>query len=290
MSIYPISSSRRYHRGESDRPSFAEYELRGRIAAIIEQCGLKKAQVRVNLVNNPDGNYCQGIYGLNASITLNRELATVDPAAFQSILKHEIGHLSNDDCCRGLIYPITFQFVGSILLVSGSMPLVISLALPLAGSLALAAIIPASVAALVTIIVVDPYFSRYCEGQADDFAIEHSSDDELKGFIRFEKYYQLVRYMKSHQLRDVIANGKGLLLDKDVAHEEFNLFSTHPSSSSRIDKALQELERRGVSYEDDYEERRKIREILDLDYKQRASWKNTSKNEWEEYLSELPYL
>lgn len=134
-----------------------------------------------------------------------------DEQAFQFVFKHEICHLKNNDEL-GIAIAQTLSFISSIALFRlgfGCTPMS-----TVFGTLCLN-------------VIATRIFRHYLEKRADDFAIQHSTIEELKGGIRLLSAFQneSQEYLK---------------------HFLVNFF--HPSPSSRMNNLEKSLANRGISY------------------------------------------
>lgn len=207
-----------------------ENDLQNRFRPFLEENGIRN-DVRFSVIPHdasprfPAG-AVGGSFSKYASIFVCQNFKEIDEEAFQFCVKHEIGHIKADDCIQkplvgviisvavGIIFPI---FIGTSLLASAAV-------------FCLARVISA---------ISLKAFQYYQEGRADDFAIAHSSDEELLGGVRGFKAFQL--------------------LDE---HEVGNW--THPSNISRIDKISHEAERRGMYYVSTSLDNKKINDLAKL--------------------------
>src|SRR3989338_231014 len=135
---------------------------------------LDKAGVRKDLifVETPNLGIC-GALGTNmlsngdAAVMVAPGFYEADKDACSLIMKHEISHIKHNDL-------FTIQCV----------PCVCQLAASIFGMCSLS-FLPALGLAFTVGIVSQALFSQWREAKADDFAIENSSDEELKGGRRF---------------------------------------------------------------------------------------------------------
>ncbi len=158
-----------------------------------------------------------------------------DKEACRFCIKHEIGHIKNNDC-------FSINFV----------PAMCKLAAAVYGMFALS-FFPAVALATVVGIFAQVTFTNFRESKADDFAIENSSDEELLGGRRNLLRFQVVNREKRFQARNLekisdFWNQLTLTPNGDDLSE----FS-HPSLSSRIKKIEKALEQRGVQFDKKFE-------------------------------------
>lgn len=185
------------------------------------------------------------------SIVVDSKMYNIDKDACYSIMKHEISHLKNNDsfyidlagAVTSLAAAIFFLF--KIMSITQVIPLAVTLIVGFAST------------NLIVIIgvVTSTIFSCYREAKADDFAIAHGSDDELKGFRRFFKACQ------QHCLKERVKSMWGRIEYSSTGSNRFDIM--HPSHDSRIKKIEQALQQRGVVINDDDEEE-KIEKLMQL--------------------------
>lgn len=100
---------------------------------------------------------------------------------------------------------------------------------------------------LLTLTLSDPFRNNLLEYRADTFAIQNSSDAELKGGMRLFK----ARILKNESIPNSIF---------------LNIFPDHPSPKSRLQRIEKELKKRGseisLNSEDD---KQKINDLLTWD-------------------------
>jgi hypothetical protein len=163
----------------------------------------------------------------DAAILTCPELYKVDKDVFFSSLKHEVGHVKNNDCFISSLVQVIFSTI-AVIYVRDKMSSIFATIFGIgAGTLA------------------GTLFCRYCEGKADDFGIAESSDEELKGGRRF--LLSVKRF--NLEVRDKLWWGK--LLCTNAGDDWLDL--DHPSMSSRIKKFKLALKQRNVTIIDDDE-------------------------------------
>ncbi len=177
----------------------------------------------------------------------------LDPAAALWVAKHELGHIKNNDTLTmGLLIPA----ITSCAIAAGIQSKISNayLAIP-------AALLGSFVGGEVFRIL----FTRWREGKADDHANEHSSSEELKGGRRCLLAMQ--RQQVKEREHDFLL-GHGLSLSGEVVYApngDDNTDLEHPALSSRIEKIEKELERRGVSFDQEKEkEEEQISRLMDF--------------------------
>lgn len=155
-----------------------------------------------------------------ATILVPPNFERVDKNACFFALKHEIGHIKNNDC-------FTIPLVAAICAVA-----TVVFGIVVLGSIP-SLLITMSIALIATCV-----FTRYREGKADDFAICESSNDELKGGRRL-----LIGLQRSWlTLREEVPLMRMFI--SSTGKDRFDC--SHPSIRSRIKKIEDELKRRGV--------------------------------------------
>ena len=152
-----------------------------------------------------------------------------DKEACHWVMKHEIGHIKNND-------PFTIPLTGSIS----------SFAAAVFGTCTM----PWLSATLLTVavgITALSLFAQWREGKADDFAIENSSDDELLSGRRFLMAWQQMNLDKRQTFWKKI----------EVSSYGNNTFDLlHPSLTSRIKKIEKVLEKKGIVVDKEGEARK----------------------------------
>jgi hypothetical protein len=158
-----------------------------------------------------------------AIITLP-EWLTLDENACSWMIKHELSHIKNSDAFTTLCISGTCQLAASIF---GMRYLSFWPALGLAYAVGETS---------------DILSRRWREAKADDFAIENSSDEELKGGRRSLKALQtvLIRKRTTRWKQLKISSSGNYMLD-----------ISHPSLTSRIQKIEDALRARGITIEID---------------------------------------
>lgn len=167
--------------------------------------------------------------GINGTNFFTRGIAAIQfPSFFHSTdeealyfsLKHEISHLKNNDCFTLHLVPAICSLASAIICTRRISP------------------IPAFLVTLAVGTLASILFTLYRENKADDFAIAHSSNDELKGGRR-----------GLLSARQVCLDRRTSLLDCLIysSKSERRLDIWHPSDESRLRKLKKALEERGIS-------------------------------------------
>jgi len=145
------------------------------------------------------------------------------------VMKHEISHIKHND-------PFTIQCV----------PCVCQLAASIFGMFFLS-FLPALAVAFTVGFVSLALFSRWREAKADDFAIENSSDEELKGGRRILMAMQEADIAKRNTLwKRITISASG----------DNRLDVLHPSITSRIQKIERALHARNIDVDIEAERRK----------------------------------
>jgi hypothetical protein len=196
---------------------------------------LDKEKIREDLivVETPNLGICAA-QGTNlfrkgdAIVMLAPGLHDKDKEACHWVMKHEIGHIKNNDL-------FTMPLIGSI---SSTVAAVFgTLTMPWLSATLLTATVGITAFSL---------FSKWREGKADDFAIENSSDDELLGGRRFLMSLQQMNLHERQTFWKKI----------EVSPYGNNTFDIlHPSLTSRIEKIEKVLEKKGIVVEKEREAR-----------------------------------
>ncbi len=188
----------------------------------------------------------------DAVVVLAPGLYETDKDACHFTIKHEMGHIHNNDPFYGRFLPTICGFTAQILItcilcIFCATPIFFA-AWGLVGAVAILAII-----AIVKVVV-----SRYQEGKADDFAITESSVDELKGGRR------LFLALKAKSI--AIAGKTQKSFREKIRYSssgEYRLDFNHPSLKSRIEKIEQVLKKKNVVL-DETEEQEKIKRLYEF--------------------------
>jgi hypothetical protein len=162
----------------------------------------------------------------SANIFLNKSELSADRERAFFCLKHEIGHIKNNDIIKN-------NLVFLVALIS--LPLLCSYAPPEATSQ-----IVATFASTLLLLKITSLFSRYREARADDFAIQTCTDNELLGGLR--QFYHTQQWNKF-----IDTPCKKIIYSKN-GDDSFPI-NDHPLESRRIQKIEDELHRRGVLFD-----------------------------------------
>lgn len=177
---------------------------------------LEKTGIRKDLKIKETGNYgfaeALGTNYFTSSDTIIHtapKFHEVDPHASSFVLKHEISHLKHNDHVAGCLFAL-IPTLAAIFLTSSTDESLAADITAFAGASSLFA------------------YKFYREMKADDFAIENSSIDELKGGRRFFKAMQQI-YLESRET----SRWKKFFIS---SNGENNLDVLHPSLANRIQK------------------------------------------------------
>ena len=210
----------------------AQNSLNTEIKPFFEQQGIRKDLLVLEMLNFSiftsmgTNRFRQG----DAIIKVLPGFKEVDKHSYSWLIKHEIGHIKNND-------NFTIPLVAAI--CSTTAAIFATIMLP---------IIPAILITIAVGLIAQGIFSQYREGKADDFAIANSSVDELKGGRRFMMSVQEVNKAKRKTLwNKLMGSSSG----------EDRLDYLHPSIASRLKKIERALEQKKVSI-DEAEETKKI--------------------------------
>lgn len=202
--------------------------IKGAISDISKQVGLRDDLIVTEGLNV---GFCAsiGVHAIKSSqitMLLSPGFYATDSDSCLFIMKHELYHLISND-------PLMMKLV----------PMICQLALCILGTLFLNPFVSIAVV-LPTAVIIDALFSRFREQKADDFAIAHSTDKELRGARRFfhavlhsnfnepESFYKRISYTE---------DGESIW--------DF----WHPSLKSRIDKVEKTLRDRNKALTGDME-------------------------------------
>ncbi len=188
---------------------------------------LDKARIRKDLifVETPNLGICSAS-GTNffkngdAVIEVAPGFYEFDKDACKFVMKHEISHIKHNDFFTTLCVPCVCQLAASIF------------------GMCFLSFLPALVVAFAVSIVSYALFSQWREAKADDFAIENSSVEELKGGRRFFIAFQKVSIEERNTFwkRITISPGGDMRLD-----------ISHPSITSRIQKIEMALRAKNIN-------------------------------------------
>ncbi len=157
----------------------------------------------------------------DAVILIGPDLYEADASATSWIAKHEIAHIKHND-----------------LFTMHAIPLICHLAASIFGMMSLS-FWPAIGTTFLASIVANAVIFQWREAKADDFAIQNSDDNELKGarrfFIALQETYREQRDTILQQIA-VAANG------------DHRLDILHPPISSRLQKIETVLTERGINF------------------------------------------
>lgn len=174
--------------------------------------------------------FTQGV----AEIDITPRFYETDPEACRFSIKHEISHIKHNDMLTMPGVAAVCQCVASVF------------------GLIYLAFVPAVALTYAVSLISSSLHSTWRETKADDFAIENSSDEELKGGRRV-----LMAMQKANlQMRQTFWTR---LVCSDSG--EMRLDIIHPSLTSRIQKIEKALEARGAAINAE-EEQKKIDEKL----------------------------
>ncbi len=209
-------------------PRYAEVlsKLRGGHIKTAMQTFLDKSGIRKDLIfiETPNLGFCNTL-GTNifrksdATVIVAPGFYEADKDACSWVMKHEISHIKNNDTFTMPCVPCICQLAASIF-----------------GMCSLS-FLPALGLAFTVGIVSRALFSQWREAKADDFAIENSSDEELKGGRRF------LIAVKEASIEERNTFWKRVIIS---ARGNNRLDILHPSITSRIHKIESALRARNV--------------------------------------------
>ncbi len=228
-------SSQRVYKGDPEYNiilrSFPGNHVKEQIQPFLEKEKIRKDLI---VVETPNDGICAAL-GTNlfkkgdAVVMLAPGLNDKDQEACHWIMKHEIGHIKNND-------PFTIPLIGS--LSSTAAAVFGTLTMPWLSATLLTAGVGLTASSL---------FSQWREGKADDFAIENSSDVELLGGRRFLMALQQMNLNERQTFWKKI----------EVSSYGNNTFDIlHPSLTSRIEKIEKLLEKKGIVINKEVEARK----------------------------------
>lgn len=209
---------------------FPGHQRKLKLEPFLERTGIRKD---LRILEHPAAGYgCAG--GANcltrdAVIAINSQWS-VDELTSTWILKHEIGHIKYNDLLVQPLLSIAVSMTAAAILTPMATP------------------IPALLLTLVILKISQIVYDRFSERRADDFAIQESSDEELKGGRRF----MLSALQSNLQERKLYC---GSLFVTETGEDRINL--AHPNLSSRLKKIDAALAKRNVPL-DELEEDQKV--------------------------------
>ena len=162
----------------------------------------------------------------DAAVLVAPRFYDVDKDACTWVVKHEIGHIKHND---NFIIPVVAGICQLVASIFGMCALPFFPALGLAWTVGM---------------VAYGLFSRWREARADDFAIENSSDEELKGGRRFLMAMQKLNYDDRKTWWKRVENS---------ASGDQRIDILHPSLTSRIQKIEKALRARNVELDSEAE-------------------------------------
>lgn len=165
----------------------------------------------------------------DAALMVAPGLYEADKDACSWIIKHEISHIKHNDLFTMQCIPCVCQLAASIF-----------------GMCSLS-LWPALGVAFTVGIVSQALFSQWREAKADDFAIENSSDEELKGGRRFFMAMQETNIEERNTFWKRI---------KISANGDMRSDILHPSITNRIQKIERALRTRNIDIDIEAEKRK----------------------------------
>lgn len=211
------------------------HEIKTAMQPFLDNMGIRKDLIVTEQINDGVGmsigtnDFTSG----EAGILIVPKFHETDMDACYWVMKHEIGHLKNND---GFTTPLrtaiattvtaaaVFYFIGAYTLL---------LTIPIAQ-------------------IFNNSFRNYSERRADNFAIAESSIEELKGGRRF-----LIASQQAHKEQRSSIFTRLMISPEGESRFKF----AHPSDSSRIKKIENELKRRNIEVIDTEEEQEKIMKL-----------------------------
>lgn len=224
--VEEIRETNRTDLGQPGRPSAAQ-TLRQEIEPLLDQNRITK-NIEFYEIDKKDFSPTIGAGAAGsdlikgALVFITKGFYEIDKEASGFLVKHEIGHIKHND---GITIP-------SLLAICHIASICLGLAVP---SFAL---VHAIILVELVNIIAHPLITNWREAKADDFAIKHSSPQELVGGIRFfralqEKY---IEKRNTHLWNRLFFSSSG----------ESRLDTSHPSLASRIQKIQKALRTREV--------------------------------------------
>jgi hypothetical protein len=232
---FPLSSINNVYYTMMNIPSLVDLDQRSEIIDESVEQVLDQADIRKDLVFSKIlflDTFAQAggtnfFTNSGAAIFIIPDFPNADRDACNFILKHEIAHIKYNDI-------FTFKSIPAICQLSASIYGIRYLSFFRAVGLTYA-------------VFVGSLFSwtTWRESKADDFAIQHSSNEELKGGRRF--FQSLQKVIIDHPRRSFFEK----LRFSDRGEDRIDLF--HPSLASRIHKIENEMSVRNIQVDDKVE-------------------------------------
>ena len=199
--------------------------IKKKMQPFLDNVGIRKDII---FAETPNLGFCSGV-GTNmfkkydAAVMIAPGFYEADKDACTWVMKHEISHIKNNDGFTMSCVPGVCQLAAAVF-----------------GMCSLS-FLPALGVAFTVGIVSHSVFSQWREAKADDFAIENSTDEELKGGRRVLKGFQATNLEERKTFWKRIAISSSGENRLDIAH---------PSITSRIQKIERILRERGVELDE----------------------------------------
>ncbi|MCY3975041.1 MAG: hypothetical protein OXF02_05810 [Simkaniaceae bacterium] len=231
---------------------------------LLDRAGVRQdiAIVRRRFTPSPGESVGNNVWSDDAVIYLDDDLCKVDRDCAGWIVNHEIKHILSCDAVRHGVVAGVNDLVRPVALVAGCLKAMRTffrggvagrVVAPLLGMTAVCFVGNRAVGAL----------SLWQEAKADDFAITHATEEELKGARRFFTVLGKIDRDASRILRDRLAENLSYPLGmwrnriKTSSSGGWYLFNPrHPSNKSRLHKVEKALAVRGIKIDEQVEEQR----------------------------------
>jgi hypothetical protein len=205
--------------------------IKSAMQPLLDKAGIRKDLIFVEV---PNLGFCSAS-GTNmfrngdAAVMVAPGFYEADKDACNWIMKHEISHIKHNDLFTMQVVPCVCQLAASIF------------------GMCFLSFLPALGVAFTVGIVSQALFSQWREAKADDFAIENSSDEELKGGRR------IFMAMQETSIEERNTFWKRIAIS---ASGDTRLDILHPSITSRIQKIERVLRTRNIDVDIEAEKRK----------------------------------
>ncbi len=215
---------------------FSGYNIKTELQPFFDRIEMRKDLVIIEKIDPSLGSAAGSNSFIISDIIIfvSPNLCDVDKEACHWVIKHEAGHIKNNDHVTRNLVPAICSTAAAILFKAFSMPIVRALCFTTG------------------VAVVTHYiFLQYSEGKADDLAIKESSPQELKAARR------VFMSLKASNLENRNTIRKKISISPD-GEDRFRF--SHPSHRSRLKKVESALREQNIKI-DDQEESEKIKKL-----------------------------
>ncbi len=235
--VYFYKGSKKYDEIVKTLPGYnTGQKIKNELQPFFDRIGMRKDFIIIEKVDSSLGSAVGSNFFTESDVVIfvSPGLWDIDKDACRWVIKHEAGHIKNNDLFMGNLVPAIFSTVAAISSKAFSIP-----------------VIPAFFFTAGVTIVTDKIFSQYCEGKADDLAIKEGSPEELKAARG------ALMSFKASNLESRNTRKKKIRISPDG---EDRLCFSHPSHGSRLKKVESALRRRNIKI-DHQEESEKVEKL-----------------------------